>query len=59
MAMDIVFQRKKQKSNRAKGVGVLSILCKGKFAQKIDLSRPNCINRLKHSHSIENQKKFC
>jgi hypothetical protein len=32
--MDIVFQRKKQSSNRVKGVEVLSILAKVKNAKK-------------------------
>jgi hypothetical protein len=31
MAMDIVFQRKKQNCNRAKAVGVLSVLAKVKM----------------------------
>jgi hypothetical protein len=35
MAMDIVFQRKKnQNSNRAKGVGVVSVLAKVKNAKR-------------------------
>jgi hypothetical protein len=50
------FREKKQNSDRAKGVGVLSILAKVNLLKKIDLSRPNCINRLKHSHGTENQK---
>jgi hypothetical protein len=36
-------------------VGVLSFLAKVNL-QKIDLSRPNCINGLKHTHDTENQK---
>jgi hypothetical protein len=32
--MDIVFQKKKQNSNRAKGVGVVSVLKKVKDAKK-------------------------
>jgi hypothetical protein len=55
MAMDIVVQIKnKQNSNRAKDVGVLSVLAKVNLLKKIDLSRPNCINGLKHSHGTEN-----
>jgi hypothetical protein len=54
--MDIVFHRKKKQNlNRAKGVGVQSVLAKVNL-QKIDLSRPNCINGLKHSHGTENQE---
>jgi hypothetical protein len=34
VAMDIVFHRKKQNSNRIKGGGVLSILTKVKNAKK-------------------------
>jgi hypothetical protein len=34
VAMDIVFQRKKQNLNRVKGVEVLSILAKVKNAKK-------------------------
>jgi hypothetical protein len=34
VAMDIVFQRKKQNSNRVTGVEVLSILAKVKIAKK-------------------------
>jgi hypothetical protein len=49
------FREKKPNSNRAKGVGVLSILANVNL-QKIDLSRPNCINGLKHSHDTGNQK---
>jgi hypothetical protein len=50
------FSEKKQNSNRTKGVGVLSVLTKVNLLKKIDLSRPNCINGLKHSHGTENQK---
>jgi hypothetical protein len=45
VAMDIVFQRKKQSSNRVKGVGVLSILAKVKNAKRLIFS-PNCFNGL-------------
>jgi hypothetical protein len=34
VAMDVVFQRKKQNSNRVKGMEVLSILAKVKNAKK-------------------------
>jgi hypothetical protein len=51
----MAFREKKQNSNRAKGVGVLSVLAK-EICKKIDLSRPNCINGLKHSHGTENKK---
>jgi hypothetical protein len=56
MAMDIVFQRKKNRTQIGQKVWSSEQSCKGKFAKKIDLSRPNCINRLKHSHGTENQK---
>jgi hypothetical protein len=42
MAMDIVFQGKKQNPNRAKGGVVLSLLSKVKM-KKMDLSSPICI----------------
>jgi hypothetical protein len=55
MAMDIVFQSKKQNSNKAKSLGFLSVLAKVNL-KKLNLSRPNCINGLKYSHGTENQK---
>jgi hypothetical protein len=41
MAMDIVFQRKKQNGNRAKVVGVLSVLAKVKTV----LIRTDCVTK--------------
>jgi hypothetical protein len=50
MAMDIVFLRKKQNSNRAKGVGVVSILTKVKHSKSGFLS-PNCTFGLRNVYS--------
>jgi hypothetical protein len=46
VAMDIVFQRKKQNSNRVKGVEVLSILAKVKMQKRV-IFYPNCHGMLK------------
>jgi hypothetical protein len=51
------FRVNKQNSNRTKYLGVLSILAKVNL-QKNGLSRPNCINGLRHSHGTEDKKKL-